>query len=95
MKITEADVRHVAGLARLTLGEAEIPRFIRELNSILDHMDMLSALDTQGLESTVHTGSITNSLRDDEARISQSREQAMANAPEFMNGVFVVPKVLE
>ncbi|MGC9323286.1 MAG: Asp-tRNA(Asn)/Glu-tRNA(Gln) amidotransferase subunit GatC [Desulfomonilia bacterium] len=95
MKITEEEVMHVADLARLTLSQEELARFINELDSILDYMDILSEIDTEGIEPTVHTLSITNALREDQVLISQSRDDALTNAPKHMGGTIVVPKVIE
>ena len=47
MKVTEEDVAYVADLANLELSEDERARMVRDLNSILGHVDTLSALDTK------------------------------------------------
>lgn len=95
MKITEVEVMHVADLARLTLSQEELARFIKELDSILDYMDILSEIDTEDIEPTVHTLSVTNALREDQVLVSQSRDDALTNAPKHMDGTIVVPKVIE
>lgn len=95
MKITASEVEHVARLARLNLDAQEIARFQRELNSILDYMDLLNEVDTVGVEPTVHTQSISNALRQDELQPSQDLRDALANAPRQKDGSIVVPKVLE
>lgn len=48
MSVTRADVRHVAALARLDPAEPDIERLVRELNSILEHVETLRALDAAG-----------------------------------------------
>jgi aspartyl-tRNA(Asn)/glutamyl-tRNA(Gln) amidotransferase subunit C len=95
VKISEAEVLHVARLARLTLEPEELIRFKRELSSILDYMDMLKEIDTTGVEPTFHAHSITNALRDDSVIQSQSATDALMNAPCVHNDLFVVPKVIE
>jgi len=49
MKITEQDVTYVAALANLDLTEEERRGMVRDLNSILSHIDMLNELDTSNV----------------------------------------------
>ena len=95
MKITESEVIHVARLARLNLEPEELSRFQRELSSILDYMDLLKAVKTDGVEPTFHAQTIVNALRDDLAMASQSRDDALRNAPVSHDNAFSVPKVIE
>ena len=95
MKITMDEVEHVARLARIHLKKDEKTRFSKELNSILGYMDLLSDVDTAGIEPTVHTQSITNALRGDKRKSSQTIKQALSNAPSEIRGMFSVPKVIE
>ena len=95
MKITESEVLHVARLARLNLEPELLARFQRELSSILDYMDMLKEVDTTGVEPTFHAHVLENALRDDSVSPSQSRQDALSNAPKVHNDAFVVPKVIE
>jgi aspartyl/glutamyl-tRNA(Asn/Gln) amidotransferase C subunit len=50
VKITEKEVRYVAGLANLQLSEAEVAKLQSDLNGILEHMDKLKEIDTTGVE---------------------------------------------
>lgn len=50
MKVSEKDVLYVADLANLELTEAERARMLKDLNSILDYIDMLSQVDTKDVE---------------------------------------------
>jgi aspartyl-tRNA(Asn)/glutamyl-tRNA(Gln) amidotransferase subunit C len=95
MKITEEQVRHVSRLARLRLEQKETERLRKELSAILDYMDMLNEVDTKGIEPTFHAHSITNAMRDDEVVPSQSRDDALLNAPKTLKGAVVVPRVIE
>jgi aspartyl-tRNA(Asn)/glutamyl-tRNA(Gln) amidotransferase subunit C len=95
MKITGSQVLHVAALARLKLEPAEVERFQRELNSILEYMDMLSEVDTEGVEPLHHPFPLAGAFRPDEERPSQAEDDALMNAPSRENGLVVVPKVIE
>ena len=87
MSFGEADVAHVAMLARLGLSDEERVRFGEQLSAILEHVSMLSAIDTSHLAATARVGTLINAWRDDVARPSFSAETALAGAPE-RDGVF-------
>ncbi len=95
MEISREDVAHVAKLARLEVSEEEQATFARQLSAILTHIDQLKQVDTAGIEPTATVLPTDNVFRDDVARASLSREQALANAPDQADGFFRVPKILE
>ncbi|MCD6570823.1 MAG: Asp-tRNA(Asn)/Glu-tRNA(Gln) amidotransferase subunit GatC [Deltaproteobacteria bacterium] len=95
MKISLSEVEHVAKLARIRLNEEERTRFLKELNSILDYMDLLSEVDTIDIAPTTHTQHITNALRQDIRRASQPLKDALTNAPETVDNTFVVPMIIK
>jgi aspartyl-tRNA(Asn)/glutamyl-tRNA(Gln) amidotransferase subunit C len=96
VKITEKEVRYVAGLANLELGEEEIARLRQDLDGILEHMDRLSEIDTAGVEpmaQVLFEGGDT--LRPDVPHEPLGSQAALANAPQQGSGYFKVPKVIE
>ena len=111
MKVTEKDVSYVADLANLELSDGERTRMVRDLNSILGHVDSLNELDTKeippmaqvsdryGLDESRHGSErFAYAARDDMhegLRKSFAREVALANAPESDGTFFKVPKVIE
>jgi len=94
MKITKDDVVHVANLARLELSDAAIEMFAVQIGDILDHVDSLNQVDTQGIAATSHAISLTNAFRDDDVSENADPEVSLANAPESEAGSFVVPKII-
>ena len=94
MKITKEDVVHVANLARLELSEESIEKFSGQIGEILDHVDSLKRVDTQGVSATSHAISLTNAFREDDMAEPADRDGCMANAPESEEGSFVVPKII-
>lgn len=92
MAISEAQVRHVAMLARLGLTDEQISSLGVELNDILAQVDRISAVDLTGVEPTAHAVPVTNVTRPDEVRPCLSREDALLNAPEQQDGAFLIPK---
>lgn len=94
MKITHDEVRYVADLARLDLDEAAVERFAGQIGDILQYIDKLNEVDTQGVDSTSHAIFLTNAFREDERLEPLDTDRALANAPEKENGCFVVPKII-
>ena len=94
-RLTRADVRRIAALARLELTEPELDLFARQLTSILEHADSLQAVDTTGVPAYSGSPAVAT-LRDDVAVPSLSRADALSNAPngDVQDGTFVVPKVI-
>jgi aspartyl-tRNA(Asn)/glutamyl-tRNA(Gln) amidotransferase subunit C len=111
MKVTEKDVSYVANLAHLELTDQERAGMLRDLNSILEHIDVLNELDTTNVPPMAQ---VSDRFRVDEAkqgserfayasredvleglRKSLPREVALENAPDADDQFFKVPKVIE
>ena len=98
MKITEQEVRRVAELANLALGEEEVARMARDLDGILSHMEKLNELDTTDVEpmaQVLFDAEVTATLREDREVASLSNADALANAPLAGSGYYKVPRVIE
>jgi aspartyl-tRNA(Asn)/glutamyl-tRNA(Gln) amidotransferase subunit C len=95
MSVTEKEVRHVAKLARLALGEAEIARMVPELNNILGWVEQLGEVDTDGVEPLATVIDQQLRLRDDVVNDGNCRDDILKNAPDAQHGFFAVPKVIE
>lgn len=98
MKLSEADVRYVADLANLKLTETEIGNMTRQLGAILEHMDRLGEIDTEGIRpmrQVLFPADETATLRSDDPRPTLSNDQALANAVYPAQGYFRVPRVIE
>jgi aspartyl-tRNA(Asn)/glutamyl-tRNA(Gln) amidotransferase subunit C len=95
MKISREEVAHVAALAHLTIDEAEVDGFARNLGDVLAYAKSVSRVDTTGVSPTAHAVEICNAFRQDEVAGHLDAQSTMANAPECEDGSFVVPKVIE
>jgi aspartyl-tRNA(Asn)/glutamyl-tRNA(Gln) amidotransferase subunit C len=93
MAITREDVLHVARLARLEIPESEVDRVRDELGAILEAVGKVAELDLSDVEPTSHPLAVVNVWREDEPRPSLSPEDALANAPDPVEGAFRVPAV--
>jgi aspartyl-tRNA(Asn)/glutamyl-tRNA(Gln) amidotransferase subunit C len=94
-KIDEAQVRKVAKLSRLDLTDAEVQEFTGQLSAILDYVEKMNELDTDGIEPLAHCLPVSNVFREDCVRESLGTEKALANAPQRDGDFFKVPKILE
>ncbi len=95
MKITKEEVLNVANLARLELDKTGVEKLAVQIGTILDYVDMLNQVDTQGVTPTSHAIFLTNVFREDTPHQHLTNDAALANAPEKDNGVFLVPKVID
>ncbi len=94
-KITRDEVERVARLARLELSEAEREQMTAQLDSILAYMDALNEVDTSGVEPTTTVVPMASVMREDTMRPGLSQEEALANAPDPVDGFFRVPRIIE
>ncbi len=88
-------VLKVARLARIRLTDDEVAVFARQLGDILHYVEILSGVDTEGVEPMAHAADLTDVFRDDEPKPSLPREQALANAPKTDGEYFLVPQIIE
>lgn len=95
MKITKETVEYVANLARIDLDPQEVEEYTSQIDSILQYMDSLNTLDTEGVEPTNHPLSVACVMREDIERSSFTAEESIRNAPEKIDTFFKVPPIIE
>ncbi|HYQ91419.1 MAG TPA: Asp-tRNA(Asn)/Glu-tRNA(Gln) amidotransferase subunit GatC [Candidatus Competibacteraceae bacterium] len=95
MSLGSAEVAKIAHLARLAIGEADIPAYTRNLSSILELVAQMNAVDTTGVEPLAHPLEMAQRLRPDVVSESNQRERFQAIAPSVEAGLYLVPKVIE
>ncbi len=95
MPLTNDEVRHIARLARVGITDAEAARLRDQLSTILEHFEVLSAFDTEGVPPTAQSFELSNVEREDEPRPSEDRERVLRNAPRSEGPYLRVRAVLE
>ena len=65
------------------------------MGRMLDYIDQMNALDTEGIEPMSHAFPVENVLREDMVTNGDMRDALLANAPEEKDGMFVVPRTFE
>lgn len=95
MKITKETVDQVATLAKLSFTDSEKERIQEDLSKIIDFMEKINEVDTEGVEPLTHINESINVLREDEAIETITQEEALKNAPQKDSDYFKIPKVLK
>ena len=95
MSLTINDVRRISDLARIDLSEESAKKLMGELNDIPSMVEQIQSVDTTGVAPMPHPFGGVQRLRPDDVTEHNRREENMQNAPDEMDGLFLVPKVIE
>jgi aspartyl-tRNA(Asn)/glutamyl-tRNA(Gln) amidotransferase subunit C len=95
MALDKATVARIANLARIKLPEAERDAIAVELTKILDWIEQLNQVPTDGVEPMASVAHMQLPMREDKVTDGDCRDKILQNAPQAANGFFAVPKVVE
>jgi len=95
MKIDDVLIDKLSGLAKLEFDPESKKEIINDLNKIIRFVEKLNEMDTEGVEPLTYMTEEVNTLRDDIAKTSITKEDALKNAPKKDSDYFIVPKVLD
>jgi aspartyl-tRNA(Asn)/glutamyl-tRNA(Gln) amidotransferase subunit C len=87
-------VRRVAKLARIEVDQDRVPKLAAELNGIFSWIEQLQAVDVAGVEPMTAVTPMALKRRKDEVTAGDDASSTLMNAPESVEGFFVVPKVV-
>ena len=93
--ISDETIEYVGILAKLELSEEEKEQAKKDMGSMLDYIDKLNELDTEGVEPMSHVFPVNNVFREDVITNADDREQMLANAPQKKEGTYMVPKTFD
>src|SRR3989344_7833027 len=96
MKVDTTLVKHIAKLGNLTLSEAEIKLYTRQIKSILAYIETLNKVDTANIKPTYQTlDKTTNVWREDKLQPERglTQKQALSQAKKTYQGYFVADHV--
>lgn len=94
-ELTDADILHVARLARLRVKPNELDAVRKDLNRVLTYVSQLQALDLEGVPPTMHVLNEKMPLRADKPVPSLTQSEAVKNGPVVEQDMFVVPRIME
>lgn len=95
MKLTTDQVKKVAKLANLPITEGEVEKYSEQISRILDYMDQLNSVDTKDVNPAFNVTGLSNVMRKDEVGESLSQEEALKNANQKKEVMFVTKGVFE
>ena len=93
--ITDEIIDYVGILAKLELSLEEREEAKKDMGRMLDYIDKLNELDTEGIEPMSHVFSMNNVFREDIMTNGDDRDNILKNAPEKKEGAFKVPRTVE
>lgn len=93
--MTKINVYHVAKLANLPIPEEKLEQLEKQLETTVEHVERLAEIDTSKVDETSDITGLRNVMREDVIAPSLTQEEALSNAKETHNGLFVVPVIIE
>ena len=94
-KISDETIEYVGILAKLELSEQEKEEAKTDMEKMLDYIDTLNELDTEGVEPMSHVFPVQNVFREDVVTNGNQREQMLSNAIQEKDGMFMAPRTFE
>ncbi|MDR2672040.1 MAG: Asp-tRNA(Asn)/Glu-tRNA(Gln) amidotransferase subunit GatC [Coriobacteriales bacterium] len=93
--LDETDIRGIATYARIGLSDAEVASMTTDLNNIIESLRPITEYDLQGVRPTFHPiAGLANVMREDVLKPGFTRDEALANAPDVLDGQFKIPPIL-
>ena len=92
--ISKREVKHIAGLARIGIGEKDIGKFAKDLSAVLDWVKELQGVDVAGVEPMAHITGTENVMREDKARNFGNKEKIIELFPDKKDGFGKVKSIL-
>ena len=95
MSIDKDKIKHISKLARISINSKKSDSLAKDLTSIFKFIEQLNELNTDKVEPLSNISSSILPKRDDVSKDTNSSEEILENAPDKLEGFFVVPKVVE
>lgn len=95
MAISKEEVKRVANLSKLKFSESELEVFTTQMGQIIEMVEQLEGVDTEGVSFTSNVASEISVLREDIVITSESREELLKNVPETKDGFIKVPAIMD
>lgn len=95
MKINRESILKLAKLSKLKFNESEMDLISKDLSKMLDFINQLENLDTEGIEPLIHINEEANNWRGDQVGEMLSQKDALSNSPTKDGTYFKLPKVLD
>ncbi|MBD5543961.1 MAG: Asp-tRNA(Asn)/Glu-tRNA(Gln) amidotransferase subunit GatC [Lachnospiraceae bacterium] len=93
--ISDETIDYVGILAKLDLSAEQKEQAKKDMGRMLDYIDKLNELDTEGVEPMSHVFPVSNVFREDVVTNGDDSANTIQNAPEEKDGMFMVPRTVE
>ncbi len=95
MKIDIKTIEKLASLSKLNFSEEELDLISKDMSKMVDFINQLDEIDTEGVEPLIHVNEGFNNWREDEIREMLDQKEALSNSPIKDSTYFKLPKVLD
>ena len=95
MSLSIEEVKKIAKLARIELTPAEEKRHAETISSVLEFVNMLNEIDTEGVEPTAQVTGLEDVVREDVVKNSEIKKELLAQMPQVSAGLLKVPDVFD
>ena len=93
--ISDETIEYVGILAKLELSDEDKENAKKDMASMLDYIDKLGELDTEGIEPMSHIFPVQNVMREDVVTNGDRSDDTLKNVPESNGEAFIVPKTVD
>ncbi|MEA2013666.1 MAG: Asp-tRNA(Asn)/Glu-tRNA(Gln) amidotransferase subunit GatC [Verrucomicrobiota bacterium] len=90
----KTSVKEIAALARISLSPQEEKVLQKDMDSIVEYVELLSELDLEGIEPTMHAMPLQNVTREDKVVNKNQKDAIWNNTPQMENDLITVPPVI-
>lgn len=93
--IKSTDIEKLARLARIAVDSNEVPNLIKDMNSIVDYISILSKVEVGDVPAIIPTSGLLNVVREDNNAHEKGAytEALLAEAPVVVNGFVSVKPI--
>ncbi len=95
MKINKEVITKLSSLSKLKFDKEETELISEDLTKMVNFINQLKELDTDGLEPLIHVNEEINNWREDKLAEVLDQEKALSNSPSKDSTYFKLPKVLD
>ena len=95
MSINKDQIKYLSLLSRMNIQESEISDIEEKLTKIIDFVDQLQSIDTNGVQPMAHPLNQSQRLRADNVIEENIRDKIQKNTKSTERGMYIVPKVIE
>ena len=95
LSLNKEQIKYLAILSRMDIQDSETKDVVDKLSRIVEFVDQLQSVSTEGTEPMAHPLEQGQRLRVDKVTENNEREKIQLNVNETNNGMYLVPKVID